>query len=54
MSKQEVEEFYPETKQHLRKWLQKNHLTKDAVWLVFYKKHGLPLLKQRRQDKTEF
>jgi uncharacterized protein YdeI (YjbR/CyaY-like superfamily) len=39
MSKQEVEEFYPETKQHLRKWLQKNHLTKDAVWLIFYKKH---------------
>lgn len=39
MSRQEVEEFYPETKQHLRKWLQKNHLSKDAVWLIFYKKH---------------
>ena len=39
MNKREVEEFYPETKQHLRKWLQKNHLTKDAVWLIFYKKH---------------
>ena len=39
MNKQEIEEFYPETKQHLRKWLQRNHLIKDAVWLIFYKKH---------------
>lgn len=39
MNKQEIEEFYPETKQHLRKWFQKNHLAKDAVWLIFYKKH---------------
>ncbi len=39
MNKQEIEEFYPESKQHLRKWLQKNHLKKDAVWLIFYKKH---------------
>ena len=45
MNKQKVEAFYPETKQHLRKWLQKNHLTKDAVWLIFYKKHtGKPSL----------
>lgn len=39
MSKQEIEEFYPETKQHWRKWLEKNHIRKDAVWLIFYKKH---------------
>lgn len=39
MSKQEIEQFYPETKQHWRKWLEKNHIRKDAVWLVFYKKH---------------
>ncbi len=39
MSLKEVEEYYPKTKQHLRKWLQKNHLIKDAVWFVFYKKH---------------
>jgi uncharacterized protein YdeI (YjbR/CyaY-like superfamily) len=39
MNKQKIEEFYPETKQHLRKWLQRNHLIKDAVWLIFYKKH---------------
>jgi uncharacterized protein YdeI (YjbR/CyaY-like superfamily) len=34
-----IETYYPKTKQHLRKWLEKNHLTKDAVWLIFYKKH---------------
>ena len=34
-----IENFYPKTKQHLRKWLEKNHLTKDAVWFIFYKKH---------------
>jgi uncharacterized protein YdeI (YjbR/CyaY-like superfamily) len=39
MSKQELEEFYPETKHHLREWFKKNHLAKDAVWLIFYKKH---------------
>lgn len=39
MNKPIIEQFYPKTKQHLRKWLQKNHLTKDAVWLIFYKKH---------------
>jgi uncharacterized protein YdeI (YjbR/CyaY-like superfamily) len=39
MSKKEIEQFYPETKQHLRKWLQKNHIRQDAVWLIFYKKH---------------
>lgn len=45
MNKQEIEQFYPETKQHFREWLQKNHSTKDAVWLIFYKKHtGKPSL----------
>lgn len=39
MNKLEIEQFYPETKQHFREWLQKNHSTKDAVWLIFYKKH---------------
>ena len=38
MNKQKIEEFYPETKQHLRDWLQKNHLSKRSVWLVFYTK----------------
>ena len=39
MNKQEIEQFYPETKQHWRKWLETNHIHKDAVWLIFYKKH---------------
>jgi uncharacterized protein YdeI (YjbR/CyaY-like superfamily) len=39
MTKQIIEEFYPETKQHLREWFQKNHLDKDAVWLIYFKKH---------------
>lgn len=38
MSKEEIEQFYPETKQHWRKWLEKNHICKNAVWVVFYNK----------------
>ena len=46
MSLNEAGEYYPKTKQHLRKWLEKNHLTKDAVWFLFYKKHtGKPTVK---------
>lgn len=33
----EVETYYPKTKQHWRKWLLKNHFHKDAVWLIMYK-----------------
>ena len=40
MSKQEIEQFYPETKQQWRKWLEKNHSRKDAVWLMYYKKNA--------------
>lgn len=40
MSKQEIEHFYPKTKQHWRKWLAKNHIRKDAVWLIHYKQHA--------------
>lgn len=40
MNKEETEQFYPKTKQHLRKWLQKNHITKNAVWIIFYKKNA--------------
>ncbi len=35
---QEIEKFYPKTKQQWRKWLEKNHQIKDAVWLIFYNK----------------
>lgn len=37
MSNPEIEIYYPKTKQQWRKWLIKNHLQKDAVWLVIYK-----------------
>jgi len=38
MSKQEIEHFYPMTKEHWRKWLEENHIRGDAVWVVFYNK----------------
>lgn len=36
MQKKEVEIFYPASRTNWRKWLVKNHLSKQAVWLVFY------------------
>lgn len=38
MNKKEIEHFYPQTKQHWREWLEKNHIQQDAVWLIHYKK----------------
>lgn len=35
---QDPEIFYPKSTGEWRKWLEKNHLSKQAVWLVFYKK----------------
>ncbi|WP_218916658.1 YdeI/OmpD-associated family protein [Alkaliflexus imshenetskii] len=34
----ETEIFYPTSLTAWRKWLENNHLSKQAVWLVFYKK----------------
>jgi uncharacterized protein YdeI (YjbR/CyaY-like superfamily) len=34
----DVQEFCPDDKKHWRKWLNLNHKTKDAVWLIFYRK----------------
>lgn len=34
----DVEEYSPKNQCEWRKWLQKNHEKKDAVWLVYYKK----------------
>lgn len=34
----ETEIFYPKSQTEWRNWLQENHLTKQAVWLVYYKK----------------
>ncbi len=34
----ETELFYPETQQQWRDWLIENHVHKEAVWLIYYKK----------------
>ena len=34
----EIEHYYPKTKEQWRNWLAKNHVHKDAVWLIMYKK----------------
>lgn len=38
MNKEEVEIFYPTTQSEWREWLQKNHRSKQSVWVVFYNK----------------
>lgn len=37
----DVEDYCPSDKKDWRKWLELNHHTKDAVWLIFYKKKSL-------------
>ncbi len=45
MSINEIETYYPTSKQAWRNWLLKYHDEKDAVWVVFYKKKaGKPTL----------
>ncbi|MBK8621410.1 MAG: YdeI/OmpD-associated family protein [Saprospiraceae bacterium] len=37
--------FYPKSPKHWREWLEKNHIEKNSVWLLFYKKKsGKPSL----------
>ncbi|MBU2914243.1 MULTISPECIES: YdeI/OmpD-associated family protein [Reichenbachiella] len=38
MKEKTIEEFCPSNQQEWRQWLQTNHVDKDAVWLIFYKK----------------
>ena len=38
MQENEIETFYPTSLEHWRDWLEKNHLSKQSVWLVCYKK----------------
>lgn len=38
MQKDEIEIFYPASQSEWRLWLQQNHFSKKAVWLVFYNK----------------
>lgn len=40
MPKEEVELFCPTSRQDLRRWLEENHHSKTAVWLVLYKKNA--------------
>jgi uncharacterized protein YdeI (YjbR/CyaY-like superfamily) len=41
----EIETFYPPSRQHWRQWLQKNHNTKQSIWVVMYKKDsGMPTI----------
>lgn len=35
---EEIESICPTNKQEWRNWLEKNHQTEDAVWLIVYKK----------------
>jgi uncharacterized protein YdeI (YjbR/CyaY-like superfamily) len=40
-----VETFCPTSREHWREWLRENHGQKQAVWLVYHKKHtGTPSL----------
>jgi uncharacterized protein YdeI (YjbR/CyaY-like superfamily) len=38
MPKEEIDRFCPANRQDWRKWLKQNHRSKQAVWLVQYKK----------------
>lgn len=38
MEKNETEIFYPKSQTEWRNWLQENHISKQDVWLVYYKK----------------
>ena len=38
MPEKETQVFYPESQVAWRKWLEENHKTEQAVWLVFYNK----------------
>lgn len=40
MNEKDIEHFYPTNQQEWRDWLEKNHETKDAVWLIQYKKNS--------------
>ncbi|MEO6549993.1 MAG: YdeI/OmpD-associated family protein [Ferruginibacter sp.] len=45
MPANEIATYYPKTKLHWRKWLIKNHVRKNAVWIIMYKqKAGKPTI----------
>lgn len=45
MQEKELEQFYPASQQEWRQWLEENHLEKQSVWLITYKKQsGVPTI----------
>jgi uncharacterized protein YdeI (YjbR/CyaY-like superfamily) len=45
MSVEEIESFYPGTKEDWFEWLKHNHQSKQAFWLILYKKNsGVPTI----------
>ena len=34
----EIESFYPKSRREWREWLEKNHIGKQSIWLIYYKK----------------
>lgn len=40
MINQEINSFCPANQQEWRMWLEKNHITEDFVWVIFYKKNA--------------
>jgi uncharacterized protein YdeI (YjbR/CyaY-like superfamily) len=45
MEKKEIETFCPTSRQQWRQWLEENYRSKQAVWLVHYKKKsGVPTI----------
>ncbi len=45
MQKKEMETFYPTSQHEWRAWLQENHVSKQAIWLVYYRiKSGAPTI----------
>ncbi|MES2678523.1 MAG: YdeI/OmpD-associated family protein [Bacteroidota bacterium] len=45
MQERNSDTFCPKNRKEWRKWLQKNHNTKESVWLVYYKKNtGMPTI----------
>jgi len=34
----QIESFYPKSRQEWREWLEKNHIGKQSIWLIYYKK----------------
>lgn len=38
MPNSEIETYYPQSQRDWRQWLEKNHQSKQSVWLIFYTK----------------